>query len=67
MYLFSNLMILAATFQDLLHLYDFQSAMVAILFFKMRPNFLTAKHSQARTSHGPFLHSEAVGAMIREI
>ena len=30
-------------------------------------NILQAKNFQARTSHGLFLHSEALGAIIREI
>ena len=44
-----------------------QSAMVTILFFKMMPKFFTGKHLQARTSHGLLLHSEVIGAIIREI
>ena len=44
-----------------------QSGMMAILFFKTRPNFSHAKNLQARTSHVLFLHSKALGAMIREI
>ena len=44
-----------------------QSAMAAILFFKMRQKIFRAKKLQARTSHGPFLHSEALGAIIRKI
>ena len=44
-----------------------QSAMVAILFFKVREKFSQAKHLHARMSHGQFLHSEAVGPVRRDI
>ena len=44
-----------------------QSAIAAILFFKMTANFSQAKHLQARTSHGLFLHSEAEGQIRMDI
>ena len=44
-----------------------QSAMVFNLFLKMRAKFSQAKHLQARTSHGVFLHSEAMGPIRRDI
>ena len=44
-----------------------QSAMVMFLFFKMRQKIVTSKKWQARASHGLFLHSEALGPIIREI
>ena len=52
---------LAAIFQDLYHLNDFEKISHGSCFFsKWGHNFLQAKRLHARASHGLFSHSEAV-------
>ena len=54
--------------QDLEHLNDFQkSAMVAILFFKMRLNFSKPKDLIAMIFYGLFSHSEALRLIMNKI
>ena len=59
---------LAAIFQVLVHLNDFEILGYGGLFVfsKLGQNISQAKHLQARTFHGLSLHSEAIAPIIRD-